>query len=123
MTWRCSYDDALRPVETPVSSNGPYVIATGALAAVCVHEASHAVMLICTGERIGSIEVVMNFERTYGGAVIALVSGNARRAGVTSNFEASPTGFRCHGLTMPRSIVGAVFIKAQSSRAPVRPAN
>jgi hypothetical protein len=98
MTWRCSYDDALRPVETPVSSNGPYVIATGALAAVCVHEASHAVMLICTGERIGSIEVVMNFERTYGGATIALVSGNARRAGVTSNFEASPTG-----VPVPRS--------------------
>jgi hypothetical protein len=92
MTWRCSYDDALRPVETPVSSNGPYVIATGALAAVCVHEASHAVMMVCTGRRIGSIEVAMNFERAYGGAVIALVRGNVRLAGVTSHFEASPAG-------------------------------
>jgi hypothetical protein len=75
MTWRISYDDALRPVDSPILNNGPYVIRQGAMAAVSVHEASHAVMLICTGERIGSIEVVMNFERTYGGATIALVSG------------------------------------------------
>jgi hypothetical protein len=100
MTWRCSYDDALRPVETPVSSNGPYVIATGALASVCVHEAAHAVMMVCTGERIGSVEVAMNFERAYGGAVVALTRGNVRRAGVTSHFEATPSGIpapRAHG--------------------------
>jgi hypothetical protein len=98
MTWRISYADALRPADSPLCDNGPYVIRQGAMAAVSVHEASHGVMLICTGERIGSIEVVMNFERTYGGATIALVSGNARRAGVTSNFEASPTG-----VPVPRS--------------------
>jgi hypothetical protein len=92
MTWRISYEAALRPVETPISSNGPYAIAAGALAALCVHEAGHAVVMVCTGERIGSIEVAMNFERAYGGAVIALVSGAVRRAGVTVPFEATPAG-------------------------------
>jgi hypothetical protein len=70
----------------------------GALAALCVHEAGHAVVMVCTGERIGSIEVAMNFERGHSYATIALVSGNARRAGVTSHFEASPVG-----IPVPRS--------------------
>jgi hypothetical protein len=93
VTWRCSYDDALRPVETEFSTNGPYIIPKGALAAIATHEASHAVMMVCVGQRIVGVELAMNFERAaLGGGVRASVSGNARRAGGTINFEASPVG-------------------------------
>src|SRR6202040_798653 len=62
-------------------------------AARCVHEASHAVMMVCTGKRIGSIEVAMNFERGQSGVVVALVRGNVCYAGVTGRSEAlSPVG-------------------------------
>jgi hypothetical protein len=98
MTWRCSYEAALKPVETPVSSNGPYAIGKGALAAIATHEASHAVMMVCVGQRIVGVELAMNFERALGGGVRASVSGNARRAGGTINFEASPVG-----IPVPRS--------------------
>jgi hypothetical protein len=49
MTWRCSYEQALKPVETEVSDNGPYRIGRGRLAAIAVHEASHAGAIVCMG--------------------------------------------------------------------------
>jgi hypothetical protein len=85
VTWRCSYDAALQPVESPVSSNGPYAIRQGAMAALCVHEASHAVMMVCTGQRIGSIEVALDFERAYGGGVGASVRGRCKLEGATQD--------------------------------------
>ena len=88
-----SFDDALKPVETPtaVCDNGPYLIHQGALAAVAVHEASHAVLMVCTGQRVGGIEVAMSFERGYGGVVVARTSGRASHPDATgSTFKASP---------------------------------
>jgi hypothetical protein len=80
VTWRCSYADALmRPVDSPISNNGPYVIRQGATAALCVHEAGHAVAIVSTGERLESIEVALDFERAYGGGVAASVRGSAKR--------------------------------------------
>ena len=78
MTWRCSYEAALRPVETAVSSNGPYLVGQGAVASMCTHEASHATVMISTGARIERIEVALDFERTYGGSVYARVRGRAK---------------------------------------------
>jgi hypothetical protein len=76
--WRCSYDDALKPVDSPISNNGPYAIRQGALAAVCVHEAAHGVAIISMGERLESIEVALDFERGYGAVVGASVSGRCK---------------------------------------------
>jgi hypothetical protein len=61
------------------------------MASLCVHEAAHAVMMICTGERIGSIEVSLNFERAYGGGVYASVRGACSRAGVARGSRVSPS--------------------------------
>jgi hypothetical protein len=68
LTWRCSYDDALKPVDSLISNNGPYAIRRGVLAAVSVHEASHAVAGVSMGERLETIEVALDFEGAYGGA-------------------------------------------------------
>jgi Peptidase M50B-like len=100
MSWRLSYDDALKPVDSPISNNGPYAIRQGAMAALAVHEASHAVMMVCTGGRVESIEVALNFERGYGGVVVALVSGVARKGGETGHSK-SPAG-----VPLPKSPAG-----------------
>lgn len=77
MTWRCSYESALRPVDSPLLNNGPYVIHQGAMPAACVHEAGHAVMLGCTGRRIACVEVGINFIDLPDGRVAACVHGQA----------------------------------------------
>jgi hypothetical protein len=81
-SWRFSFDDALKPVDSPVSSNGPYAIRQGAMAAVCVHEASHAVAVISMGKRLDQIEVALNFERWDDG-VYAAPGGRCKLKGVT----------------------------------------
>jgi hypothetical protein len=77
MTWRCSYDDALKPADSPISNNGPYAIGQGAMAAVCTHQAGHCVALISTGRRVGGVEVALDFVRSYDGGVAASVRGQA----------------------------------------------
>jgi hypothetical protein len=79
VTWRISYEAAIRPVDSPISNNGPYAISQGAMAALCVHEAAHAVAIISTGDRLDSIEVALDFERAYGGGVAASVWGACKR--------------------------------------------
>jgi hypothetical protein len=76
--WRCSYEVALQPVDSPISNNGPYAIRQGAIAAVCVHEAAHAVAIVSMGDRLDSIEVALDFERAYGGGVAASVRGRCK---------------------------------------------
>jgi hypothetical protein len=80
MAWRCSYDDALQPVDWPISSNGPYAICQGALAADCAHEAGHAVAAVSMGKRLDRIEVALNFVRWSDG-VYAGPSGRCSIAG------------------------------------------
>jgi hypothetical protein len=84
MTWRCSYDDALRPVETvtEVSDNGPYRIGRGWLAAIAVHEAAHAVAVVSMGKQLEQIEFGLTFERDYDGKTIALPHGRCKLKGV-----------------------------------------
>jgi hypothetical protein len=78
MTWRISFDDASRSAtHGPLCDNGPYVIHRGALAAACVHEAGHAVMLLCTGRRVACVEVAMDFIDLPDGRVAACVRGLA----------------------------------------------
>jgi hypothetical protein len=79
LVWRCSYDDALKPVDSPISNNGPYAIREGAMASLCVHEAGHAVAVISTGDRLESVKVELYFGRAHGGGVTASVRGNCRR--------------------------------------------
>jgi hypothetical protein len=85
MTWRCSYESALRPVETvtEVSDNGPYRIGRGWLAAIAVHEASHAVAVVCMGKPLEQIEFGLIFERDYDGKTLALPRGRCKLKGVT----------------------------------------
>ena len=75
--WRCSFDDALRPVDLPISNSGPYMIHQGAIAATCTHEAGHCVALVSTGRRVGGVEVALDFVRSYDGGVAASVRGQA----------------------------------------------
>jgi hypothetical protein len=81
--WRCSYDDALKPVETvtEVSDNGPYRIGRGWLAAIAVHEAAHAVALVSMGKPLEQIEFGLNFERDYDGKTLALPRGRCKLRG------------------------------------------
>jgi hypothetical protein len=67
MTWRCSFDDALRPVEATEVCDSPYRIERGAMAALCAHEAAHAVAVVSMGGRIEQIEVGLTFQWYYGG--------------------------------------------------------
>jgi hypothetical protein len=82
--WRCSYDDALRPVETvtEVSDNGPYRIGRGWLAAIAVHEAAHAVVVVSMGKPLEQIEFGLIFERDYDGKTLALPRGRCKLKGV-----------------------------------------
>jgi hypothetical protein len=73
--WRCSYDAALRPVETPLCDNGRYLIRQGAMAAVCAHEASHAVAVVSMGGRIEQIEVGLRFQWYYDGKTLVKPHG------------------------------------------------
>ena len=61
MTWRVSFDEVCKPVEQPVSNNGPYVIHRGEPAATTHHESGHAVAHVCSGGRIDHIDVQMIF--------------------------------------------------------------
>jgi hypothetical protein len=83
MTWRCSFDDALKPVEQPVSNNGPYAIHRGEPAATCVHEAGHAIAHVRAGGRIDSIDVELRFMRIWGGTVAAGACGQCVSKGST----------------------------------------
>jgi hypothetical protein len=82
MTWRCSYEQALKPVETEVSDNGPYRIGRGWLAAIAVHEGAHAVAIVCTGKPLEQIEFGLTFERDYDGKPLALPRGRCKLKGV-----------------------------------------
>jgi hypothetical protein len=75
MTWRCSYDDAVKPGERAISNNGPYEIGIGSMTTVAVHEAAHAVVNISMGGRLDNIEVGFDFERADGGGVAAWGKG------------------------------------------------
>jgi hypothetical protein len=75
VTWRCSYEAALKPAETAVSNNGAYLIHRGAMAALCVHEASHAVAVISMGGRLDSIEVGLTFHWYYDGKTLVKSRG------------------------------------------------
>jgi hypothetical protein len=80
MTWRISYEDALKPVETvtEVSDNGPYRIGRGWLAAIAVHEAAHAVAVVSMGKPLEQIEFGLIFERDYDGKPLALPRGRCK---------------------------------------------
>jgi hypothetical protein len=91
---------AIRPVDSPISNNGPYAISQGAMAALCVHEAAHAVAIISTGDRLDSIEVALDFERAYGGGVAASVRGACKRKMAprdTSGTSPSRVPLLCNG--------------------------
>ena len=92
--WRCSYDDALKPVEsaTEVSDNGPYRIGRGLLAAIAVHEAAHAVAVVSMGKPLEQIEFGLTFERDYDGKPLALPRGRCKLKGVTRDaIDLSPS--------------------------------
>jgi hypothetical protein len=94
VTWRCSYDDALRPVETAteVSDNGPYRIGKGWLAAIAVHEAAHAVAVVSMGKPLEQIEFGLTFERDYDGKTLVLPRGRCKLVGVTRDaIDVSPS--------------------------------
>ena len=95
MTWRIPYDEALRPVEaeTEVSDNGPYRIGRGWLAAIAVHEASHAVAVVSMGKPLEQIEFGLIFERDYDGKTLALPRGRCKLKGVTRDaIDVCPSG-------------------------------
>jgi hypothetical protein len=81
-SWRISFDDALKPADSPILNNGPYAIRQGTMAAVCVHEAAHAVAVISMGKRLDQIEVALNFERWDDG-VYAAPGGRCKLVGIT----------------------------------------
>ena len=88
MTWRCSFDNALKPVDPqahPVRSNGPYVIHRGEPAATCVHEAGHAVANVCAGVRLDAVEVETRFMALPGGLVGAGACGQCVPVGSRRN--------------------------------------
>jgi hypothetical protein len=87
MTWRCSYDDALRPADSPLCDNGPYVIRQGAVAALCAHEAAHAVAVISMGGRLESIEVGLAFHWYYGGKTLVKPRGLCIPMGATRDSD------------------------------------
>jgi hypothetical protein len=93
--WRCSYNDALRPVETvtEVSDNGPYRIGRGWLAAVGAHEASHAAAIVSMGKPLEQIEFGLTFERDIDGKTLALPRGRCKLKGVTRDaIDICPSG-------------------------------
>jgi hypothetical protein len=77
LTWRCSYESALKPVEAApdICNNGPYRIIRGSLAAYTTHEAGHAVAAVVLGKPIEKIEVELRFERGPAGLTDAYPSG------------------------------------------------
>jgi hypothetical protein len=85
MSWRCSFVDALKPVEQPVLNNGPYAIHRGEPAATCVHESGHALAHVCAGGSIDHIEVELRFMRIWGGVVAAGACGQCTPKGATVN--------------------------------------
>jgi hypothetical protein len=92
--WRISYNHALKPVETvtEVSDNGPYRIGRGWLAAIAVHEAAHAVAVVCMGKSLEQIEFGLNFERDYDGKTLALPRGRCKLSGITRDaIDVSPS--------------------------------
>jgi hypothetical protein len=76
--WRIPHEDALVPVDQPISNNGPYAINQGVIAATTHHEAAHAVAHVVMGGQLENIEIVLRFERLYGGIVGASVGGRCR---------------------------------------------
>jgi len=84
ISWRCSFDDALQPVEQPVLNNGPFAIHRGEPACTCVHEAAHAVTHhVLAGGRIDRIEVELRFMRIWQGNVAAGACGQCVPVGAT----------------------------------------
>jgi hypothetical protein len=87
MAWRCSYDDALRPADSPLCDNGPYVIRQGAMAALCAHEAAHAVATVSMGGRIEQVEVGLAFRWYYGGKTLVRPHGLCIPMGATRDSD------------------------------------
>lgn len=61
-----------------MASSGPYLIAQGALAALCTHEAGHAVANAALNRPLKDVEVRMSFERWPAGGIVAVCGGVCR---------------------------------------------
>jgi hypothetical protein len=102
VTWRCSYERALEPVEAELSNKARYRIAKGGMEALCAHEAGHAVMMMMTGEPLEQIEVGLTFQWYYGGKTLALPHGRAKRKGVVERdaVDVGPLGLPLSRVTL-----------------------
>jgi hypothetical protein len=68
----------MRPAEPVMVRSGPYLIAQGAIAALCTHEAGHAVALFALSRPLKNVEVRLTFERWPAGGVVAERGGDCR---------------------------------------------
>jgi hypothetical protein len=73
----CSLAEAMRPAEPVMFNNGHYLIARGAIAAMCTHEAGHAVALFAMRRPLKSVEVRLSFWPWKSGGLVAAECGGA----------------------------------------------